>query len=139
MKYFSTKKISTPEGDMMPVFKDWEHPDYDPKMVYVTTMLPGTVKGPILHKERKYFVTAITGTVDIEVLVNGVVYTYNLHDEERPQEYSTLILEENIPVRFVSRGSSIGTIVNCPSKAWHPNNPDTIKYSSWEACLKDME
>lgn len=123
----------------MPVFKDWEHPDYDPKMVYVTTMLPGTVKGPILHKERKYFVTAITGTVDIEVLVNGVVYTYNLHDEERPQEYSTLILEENIPVRFVSRGSSIGTIVNCPSKAWHPNNPDTIKYSSWEACLKDME
>jgi hypothetical protein len=139
MKLITQKKIKTPEGDMIPIFKDWENEGYEPKMVYLTTMIPGTTKGPILHKERKYFVSATTGTIDIEFLFEGKIKTVNLHDEANPTVYNTLILEEDIPVRFISRGTEIGTIVNCPSKAWHPDNPDTFKYSSWEDYLNRKE
>lgn len=139
MKLITQNKIKTPEGEMIPIFKDWENEGYEPKMVYLTTMTPGTTKGPILHKERKYFVSAISGTIDIEFLFEGKIKTVNLHDEANPTVYNTLILEEHVPVRFISRGIEIGTIVNCPSKAWHPDNPDTFKYSSWEEYLNGKE
>lgn len=122
---------------MYPIYRDWDefHEEYDVKMVYSTTMEPGTVKGPILHKERKYFITAISGTVILEFYMNNRLQSVTLRDENEPEVFNIVILPENVPIRLLSTGKEAGTIINCPSKAWHPDYPDTYKYQSWDEYL----
>lgn len=134
MKIIPNKAIKTAEGWMYPIYRDWDafHDQYDVKMVYSTTMDPGTTKGPILHKERKYFITATTGTVVLEFFFDGKLQSVTLRDEANPEVFNVVILPENVPIRLLSTGTETGTIINCPSKAWHPDNPDTFKYQSWD-------
>jgi len=52
--------FSTSEGEMVPIYKDWEewHEGYVPKMAYLTSIAPNTAKGPILHEKRRGFMMA---------------------------------------------------------------------------------
>lgn len=131
------EKIQTPEGELFMLYRDWDTENrlYDPKMVYCTTMAPQSSKGPMLHEQRSYHISAIGGYVDVEFLEpdTGELITVGLSHGPSAKDFSVLLLEPGIPVRLVNRSlTETAIVINCPSKAWHPTNPDTTKWSSWE-------
>jgi len=131
IKVIPLQEFTTGEGSMFPIYRDWDpvHEGYVPKMVYATTMNPGTTKGPILHLQRDEFVTAISGQVDVEFLIGGVTKVYTLRNEEGS---NILKISAGIAKRFINRSNDIAVIVNLPSKSWHPDNEDTFKFKNWK-------
>lgn len=124
------------------IFRDWDefHNGYEPKMVYATTMKPKTCKGPILHKERSYFLTAISGKVMVELInENNNVESVSLFDDY--EDYFRIIMvNPNNPIRIINASDyESATIINCASKAWHPDNHDTWKWNSWEEYRADLQ
>ena len=125
--------IETSEGSLFPVYKNWEkwHNNYTPEMVYVTTINSKTSKGPILHQKRHGFMTAITGHIIVECLVDNKIESYTLRDESGVS--IILRIPPGIPnlIKNISK-DSIGTLINLPCPAWHPDNPDTLKFLNWK-------
>jgi len=141
IKIKNFQKIKTEEGELFTIFRDWDsfHDNYVPKMVYATTIKPGLSKGPILHKERKYFITAISGEVDVEIFSfeTKELKKINLR-KQGEDEYSILLIDPGVPIRIInSSNDETATVINCPSKSWSPENPDTWKWKSWEEFFKD--
>jgi hypothetical protein len=141
-KLFTNKKINTNEGNLFMVFRDWDefHEGYQPKMVYATTINPRTSKGPILHKQRDYFLTAISGKIAIELLdKHDQLITVNLFNDNK-DEFNILMIESGNPIRILNLSDyEVATVINCASKAWHPNNQDTWKWNSWEEYKSQLE
>lgn len=122
------------------IFRDWDefHDNYEPKMVYATTLKPETSKGPILHKERSYYLTAISGEVTVELInENGQIEKIDLKNQKE-DEFRVLIIKPNNPIRILNLSTTeTAVIINCASKAWHPDNQDTWKWNSWEEYFKN--
>ena len=134
------EKYETSEGSMMPIYRDWDdsHNGHSPKMVYATTMNPSTNKGPILHMERYEFVTAISGVVNVELMIDNKFVIYSLRDREGNS--NILKIPPGIPKIFSNISKDeCAVIINAPSKAWHPDNPDTFKFTSWEEYVSFKE
>ena len=128
--------IQTPDGYLTPVYKDWEdwHEGYEVKMVYHTSIGPGISKGPILHERRRGLMSCISGDVSVVCLIDGNLKTYKLSSEEKK---FILMIPENVPNMIVNNSQTEkALIMNLPDKAWHPNDEDTIKFSSWDDVLK---
>ena len=135
-KLFELQTIQTPDGQLTPVYKDWEewHNGYAVKMVYHTSIGPGISKGPILHERRRGLMSCITGDVSVVCLVNGNLKTYKLSSGGKKY---ILMIPENTPNMIVNNSQTEeALIMNSPDKAWHPDDEDTIKFSSWDDVLK---
>lgn len=133
IKIWSLEQHVTREGLMIPIYRDWDaiHEMYSPKMVYATTIAPNTEKGPILHKERRGFLTAITGEVVIETCDGKTISTHTIRDNNGCAFVA--LIPKNIPVKIINKSSDqFATIINLPDVSWHPDNQDTIKFSNWE-------
>jgi len=124
--------ISTQEGTLFPIYKDWEsfHNSYTPKMVYATTIAPRTQKGPILHRDRAGYMTAIKGAIVVECLVNKELKEYALTNSDGSR--NILLLPKNIPNLIKNVSDEEAILINLPDKAWHPESEDTQKFNSWE-------
>ena len=143
VKLTPLEEITTTEGSMFPIYRDWDewHDGHVPKMAYITTMKAGTSKGPILHHKRTAYITAVTGDVLLEVYVGGR-YRDPVDSKEYP-EINKFKLRANgrslvamIPpgaaISLHNQSNETATIINLPSPAWHPDDPDTEKFGSWE-------
>ena len=128
--------FTTAEGSMFPIYRDWDkfHSGYVPKMVYATTMMPNTTKGPILHRKRAEFITAISGCVEMEYYEGGDIKSTFLRDDTGTSKI--VMMPAGVPKRLYNRSShDTAVIVNLPSRAWHPDDQDTEKFRDWNECL----
>ena len=51
-------------GSLTVIWRDWDHLlPHEPKMVYVSSINPGEIKGPHIHKKRNSYFTCIHGKV----------------------------------------------------------------------------
>lgn len=127
---------------MVPLFKDYEW-DHKVGMVYVSTMKPGSRKGPIVHSERSSIMTAIDGWVRMEALVDGKLQTYLLHKwavkgswlhgPGRPPSSTAVLVPAGIPVRYsVPHSNKWAILISMPDIAWTPNNDDSTRYNGWD-------
>lgn len=131
-KLYELQVIETPDGQLVPVYKDWEewHDGYEVKMAYHTSIRPGVSKGPILHERRRGLMSCISGDVSVVCLVNGKLKTYKLSSGNRKY---ILLIPENTPNMIINNSKSQDAIImNLPDKSWHPDDEDTIKFESWE-------
>jgi len=124
--------FSTNEGEMVPVYKDWEewHDGYVPKMAYITSIAPGISKGPILHRKRRGLMTAFRGNVIVECLVENEIREYSLRNEKN--EKFVLIIPAGVPNRICNTAQEEAIILNLPDIAWRPDDEDTEKFNGWE-------
>jgi len=124
--------FSTSEGEMVPIYKDWEewHEGYVPKMAYLTSIAPNTAKGPILHEKRRGFMMAFRGEVEVECLVGNKIQKYNLRNNKN--EKSVLIIPAGVPNRICNLSHEEAIILNLPDRAWRPDDEDTQKFNGWE-------
>lgn len=124
---------TTNEGIMVPIYRDWDSmiQNYKPAMVYATTMLPNTAKGPILHEKRSGYLTSLGGNLSIEYFEDNVLKCLSLSEDKNKARVVTV--PPNVPVKFInSSNTEAVTIINLPDVAWHPDNKDTIKFQNWE-------
>ena len=130
---YDLESIKTKEGELIPIYKDWEdwHEEYIPKMAYITTIAPGIEKGPILHHKRKGLMMAYSGHVVVECKIGDEIISYLLNDGKNCRKI--LLIPAGIPNKICNLSSTSNAIIlNLPSKAWHPDDEDTQKFSSWE-------
>src|SRR5262249_22747652 len=74
-KKFTTKnEDGTPNGFLVPLFNTHDKffvPGKEPQQVYLTTILPGKIKGPHLHFVRTGFFTCIKGNVRVVLKIDN--------------------------------------------------------------------
>lgn len=130
IKVKSLQVFSTPEGTMIPIYHDWDdwNEGYIPQMAYVTTMQPSTSKGPILHERRTAYLTAVSGTVELEYIENGVMNSMHLKDGI----IKAVIIPPGVPIKLINHSlSETAIVINLPRPAWKPDDQDTIKFVDW--------
>lgn len=93
----------------------------EPQQVYLTTVLPGKVKGPHLHFIRTGFFTCIKGNVRI-VLKREDKYETYLSGEDH--EYLSVEIPTGVPAAVQCLGDEEAMILNMPNPAWTPDMND---------------
>jgi dTDP-4-dehydrorhamnose 3,5-epimerase len=96
-------------------------PGKEPQQVYMTTVLPGKVKGPHLHFIRTGFFTCIKGNVRIVLKVDGdyhVIYSGEDHN------YASVEVPRGVPAAVQCLGDEEAYMLNMPNPAWTPDMED---------------
>ena len=103
----------------------------DPQQVYLTTVLPGKVKGPHLHFIRTGFFTCIKGNVRVILKIDGEYKTFFSGEDH---EYQSIEVPTGIPAAVECLGDEEAYLLNMPNPAWTPemNDEHTADFSDFD-------
>ena len=93
----------------------------EPQQVYLTSILPGTVKGPHLHFIRTGFFTCIKGNVRVILKVDG---KYQIFFSGEAHDYNSIEVPTGVPAAIQSLGNEEAYMLNMPNPAWTPEMND---------------
>lgn len=118
----STKDIQDGHvnGSLTVIWRDWDNVlEVEPKMVYVSSVNPGEVKGPHLHTIRDSYFVCIRG----KVIFIAKDPSGNYHEIESSEEEPVLVqVPKNCPSAHINTTDSIATILTLANPAWKPND-----------------
>ena len=111
--------------------------DYDnliknhPKMVYVSSVNSGEIKGPHIHTKRNSYFTCIHGKVIFILKNNDGTYTETELNSEKPM---MVFVPKNIPSAHINIHDSISRILTLADVAWRPNDNEmkNIKFEDYD-------
>ena len=106
-------------GSLTVVWRDWESMfKLEPKMVYVSSVNPGEIKGPHIHKQRTSYFSCLHGKVLFVVKIDGKYL-----EIESSQEAPNLIcIPNNIPSAHINISDSVSRVLVLADVAWKPND-----------------
>jgi dTDP-4-dehydrorhamnose 3,5-epimerase len=123
-KIVTKNAAGTPNGFLIPILNVHEKFVSDerwPLQIYCTVANPGEVKGPHLHMKRWGLFTCIKGDIKIVVQVDGQYHEYFSGENH---DFATVQVPAGVPNALVNIGDCDAYILNMPSPAWHPDDPD---------------
>ena len=91
----------------------------DPKMIYVSSVNVGEVKGPHLHTVRNSYFTCIHGKVLFIIKDKTGKYHEIESSEERPR---MIIVPKGTPSAHVNLSDDISRVLAIADVAWKPND-----------------
>lgn len=118
-------------GYLIPIYNEHESPvdpAQRPRQVYLTVVNPGETKGPHLHMQRWGLFTCVSGNVKI------IIRTPQGYREEHSGEdhqYRTVQVPAGWAAALKNEGAKEAFVLNMPSPAWTPSNPDDHPVVSW--------
>jgi len=124
-------------GSLTVIWRDWDKIlDVEPKMVYVSSVNPGEVKGPHLHTKRDSYFVCIRGkVVFIAKDLKGKYYEI----ESSEDEPVLVQIPKNHPSAHINITDKKTTILTIASLAWRPNDNemqnvsfDDYDWSKWK-------
>lgn len=131
---FVTKDYSGKEnGFLVPILnihdKILEGEEF-PQQVYLSTVLPGSQKGPHLHNIRSGYFTCIRGNVKIVLKIDGQYLEYFSGED---YEYLSVQVPRGVPALVICLGEVEAYLLNMPSPAWTPdmNDEGTSDFSDY--------
>lgn len=116
-------------GSLVVVWRDWDKilPS-EPKMVYISSVNPGEIKGPHLHTKRDSYFVCIKGKVIFIIKDKGGKY----HEIESSEEEPMLVqIPKNYPSAHINISSKISSVLVLASISWQPND-DEMKNVSFD-------
>jgi dTDP-4-dehydrorhamnose 3,5-epimerase-like enzyme len=134
-KKFTTKdEHGDVNGFLVPIYNIHDKffaPGKEPQQVYMTTILPGTTKGPHLHFIRTGFFTCIKGNVRV-VLKTDEGYQVFFSGED--YEYQSIEVPTGIAAAVQCLGDEEAFLLNMPNPAWTPdmNDEHTADFSDFD-------
>lgn len=148
IRYVSLEKHDTKDikddhvnGTLTVVWRDWDKMiEVTPKMVYVSSVFPGEIKGPHLHTRRDSFFVCIRGkVVFITKDLNG-----QYHEIESSEESPVLVqIPKNHPSAHINISNETATILALANPAWRPNDDEmkniTFDDYDWNKWKKPLE
>ena len=107
-------------GTLTVIWRDWDKIiQCDPKMVYVSTVNPGEIKGPHLHKDRTSYFSCIHGKVIFIVRDNDGKYS---EIETSAEEPLLVKIPKGIMSAHINPTKEVGRILTLADIAWKPND-----------------
>jgi dTDP-4-dehydrorhamnose 3,5-epimerase len=107
-------------GSLTVVWRDWDKLlANDPKMVYVSSVNPGEIKGPHLHKKRSSYFTCIHGKV---VFILKKMDNSYVEIESSSDDPILLKISAGIPSAHINISKDISRILTLADVAWKPND-----------------
>ena len=107
-------------GELTVIWRDWDKIiSHEPKMVYVSSVFPGQVKGPHIHTKRNSYFSCIHGSVTFIVKDKNGKY----HEIETNSDEPTLIhIPKNIASAHLNSGNEIAHVLTLADVSWKPND-----------------
>ena len=132
-----TKDIENKDknGSLTLIWRDWDKIIPKPKMVYVTSVNPGSRKGPHIHKKRTSCFVCIKGKVVFIIKdENG-----NYLEIESSEDHPVLVqVPKNISSAHVNLSKDESSVLTLADIAWKPNDNemdnvlfDDYDWSKW--------
>ena len=118
-------------GSLTVVWRDWDKIlKNEPKMVYVSSVNSGEIKGPHLHTERDSYFTCIHGKVTF-VIKSGDEYIEIESDAEKP---NLVYVPKNVASAHINTSGGISRVLALANIAWKPNDNEmrNINFNNFE-------
>lgn len=139
LEKYDTKNIvdKSINGSLTVVWRDWDDIIKNhPKMVYVTSVLPGQIKGPHLHTKRSSYFSCIHGKVVFVIKDKQGTYHEVVADANNP---SLIYIPKNIVSAHMNLEKTTSRILTLADIAWRPNDDemkdvsfDDYDWSKWK-------
>ena len=134
-----TKDISDQHinGNLTVIWRDWDNiVKNEPKMVYVSSINPGEIKGPHLHTKRNSYFVCIHGKVVFIIKDTNGKY----HEIQSSDENPVLIhVPKNYSSAHINLSESVSKVLVLADIAWRPNDDemknvsfDDYDWSKWD-------
>lgn len=123
-------------GSLTVVWREWEnYIKTQPKMVYVSSVLPHQVKGPHLHKKRTSYFVCIHGKV-VFIIKEGDKYTEIKSGHEDP---ILVCVPKNVASAHINLSDGVSRVLAIADLAWRPNDDEMVNvefsdydWSKWQ-------
>lgn len=114
-------------GSLTVVWRDWDHLiKHEPKMVYVSSVNPGEIKGPHLHTRRSSYFVCIHGKVVFVLKDNTGKYVEIDSSDEEPV---LVFVPKNISSAHMNLSAETSRVLALADLAWRPNDNEMINVS----------
>ena len=131
IKWYTLEKHDTKDikdghvnGTLISVWKDWENIiKVHPKMVYVTTVNPGEIKGPHLHKIRHSYFVCIKGKVVFIIKEKNGNY---IEIESSEENGIMVFVPKNIASAHINLADDTSRILALADISWKPNDNEMV-------------
>ena len=126
-------------GSLTVIWRDYDQiiPD-SPKMVFVSSVNPGEIKGPHLHKKRNSYFICIHGKVTFIIQNSDGEYLEIECDSENPV---LITIPKNFASAHINNTNQIARILALADISWKPNDNEmeNIKFENynWEKFTKN--
>lgn len=114
-------------GWLLPVWNANEHPELRPDQVYVVGIAPGCHKGPHLHRQRRGMLFCVQGTVTVRMRSAHGAYS----EVELSPACQHTVIPAGAAAAIYNDGDPWALVVNMPSPAYDPANPDDHSVENW--------
>lgn len=118
-------------GDLTVIYRDWDKIlQNPPKMIYLTSVNPGEIKGPHLHLRRTSYFTCVSGKVVVIVRDSDGTFTEIECNSDKPR---LICVPNNIASAHINTSSKPSTVLVLADLAWHADdnemkNVDFVNY-----------
>ena len=107
-------------GILTVIWRDWDKIlEFEPKMIYLSSVNPGEIKGAHLHTKRNSYFVCTRGKV-VFVIKNS---DGNYEEIESSEENPVLVkIPKGVPSAHVNLSRNISSIIALADIAWRPND-----------------
>ena len=125
-------------GSLTVVWRDWDGLiKNSPKMVYVSSVNPGEIKGPHIHTKRNSYFVCIHGKVLFVIKNKQGEYVEKISTADKPL---LIIVPKNTASAHLNLSKGISKVLVLADVAWKPNdnemkNDDFVDYD-WNKWTK---
>ena len=119
-------------GSLTVIWRDYDNLIKNhPKMVYVSSVNSGEIKGPHIHTKRNSYFTCIHGKVIFILKNNDGTYTETELNSEKPV---MVFVPKNVPSAHINVHDGISTILTLADIAWRPNDNEmkNMKFEDYD-------
>ena len=109
-------------GSLTVIWRDWDQIlKNTPKMVYVSSVEPGEIKGPHIHVKRNSYFTCIHGKVVFILQSDEGEF---LEIESSAENAVMVYVPKNIASAHINLSDSTSTVLTLADLAWRPNDQE---------------
>ena len=127
-------------GSLTVVWRDWDEIIKNhPKMIYVSSVNPGEIKGPHIHTLRTSHFVCIEGKVVFIIQKNDGSFDEIISSDEKPV---MVHIPKNIGSAHINLSNKVSRILALADIAWKPNDNEMENTSfenyDWEKWKKNV-
>ena len=121
-------------GELTVIWRDWDKIiKNEPKMIYVSSVNPGEIKGPHIHTKRNSYFVCVHGKVIFILRDDKGKYLEIESSEENPV---MVHVPKNIASAHINSSDNVSRVLALADIAWRPNDNemDNVSFDdyNWE-------
>ena len=119
-------------GSLTVIWRDWDNIIKNhPKMIYVSSINPGEIKGPHIHTKRESYFVCIEGKVVFILKNNDGTYHEIISSDEKPV---MVHVPKNFPSAHINLSNKVSRILALADIAWRPNDNEmkNMKFDDYD-------